>query len=56
MIVIRQLQKEDIDKIAQIWLDGNIDAHDFIPVAYWQNHFCMVKGYVFTGRNICFRR
>lgn len=29
--MIRELRKADIDKVADIWLDTNIRAHDFIP-------------------------
>ena len=41
--MIRTLQKKDIDKVADIWLDTNQKAHDFIPAQYWQNHYEMVK-------------
>lgn len=41
--MIRALKKTDIDRVADIWLDTNIKAHDFIPAEYWQNHFEMVK-------------
>ena len=40
---IRPAQKEDLSVIAQIWLEANIQAHSFIPIAYWQNHLPMVK-------------
>ena len=29
--MIRELRKADVDKVADIWLDTNIRAHDFIP-------------------------
>lgn len=29
--------------MAEIWLDTNIKAHDFIPIQYWQDNFNMVK-------------
>ena len=32
--MIRQLQKEDVDEAARIWLDDNLDAHDFISPQY----------------------
>ncbi len=41
--MIRSLRKTDIDKVAEIWLDTNIKAHDFIPMQYWQDNFNMVK-------------
>lgn len=41
--MIRALKKTDIDKIAEIWLDTNLSAHDFIPAEYWQGNFTAVK-------------
>ena len=41
--MIRKLKDTDIDKVAKIWLDTNIKAHDFIPPQYWQNNYNMVK-------------
>ena len=41
--MIRELQKADIEKVAAIWLDANIKAHDFIPVSYWKSNFKFVK-------------
>lgn len=43
LIMIRKLRETDIDKIAEIWLDTNIKAHDFIPAQYWQDNFNMGK-------------
>ena len=41
--MIRELQKADINKVADIWLNTNIEAHDFIPVQYWRSNFELVK-------------
>ena len=41
--MIRELQKTDIDKVADIWLDTNIKAHYFIPAQYWKSNFEFVK-------------
>lgn len=41
--MIRKLQKEDIGRAADIWLDTNIEAHDFISAKYWRSNFKMVK-------------
>lgn len=41
--MIRELRKADIDKVADIWLDTNIRAHDFIPAQYWESNFESVK-------------
>lgn len=41
--MIRKLQKTDINHVAELWLDTNIKAHDFIPATYWNNNFDSVK-------------
>lgn len=41
--MIRELRKADISKVADIWLDTNRKAHDFIPAQYWNRNFEMVK-------------
>ena len=41
--MIRELQKADINKVANIWLDTNITAHYFIPAQYWKSNFELVK-------------
>ena len=33
----------DINKVADIWLDTNIKAHNFIPAEYWKSNFKSVK-------------
>lgn len=37
--MIRKLQKADINRVADIWLDTNLKAHYFIPAQYWKNNF-----------------
>ena len=41
--MIRKLQEPDIDQVADIWLDTNLKAHDFIPAQYWKDNFESVK-------------
>ncbi len=41
--MIRKLQKTDVDRVADIWLDTNKMAHDFISASYWQGYFEAVK-------------
>lgn len=41
--MIRKLQKSDIDRVAEIWLNTNLKAHDFISEQYWCGNFDMVK-------------
>ena len=32
--MVRKLRNADINKVADIWLDTNIKAHNFIPAEY----------------------
>ena len=41
--MIREFQRNDINKVADIWLDTNIKAHNFIPAEYWKSNFKSVK-------------
>lgn len=41
--MIRKLQKADINRVADIWLDSNLKAHYFIPAKYWKDNFELVK-------------
>lgn len=42
-IVIRIFRENDLDAVAQIWLDTNIKAHNFILKEYWTDNYEMVK-------------
>ena len=41
--MIRALEKSDVGRTAEIWLDTNIRAHSFIPAEYWQENFEPVR-------------
>lgn len=41
--MIRKLQKADIEQVMQIWLNGNKEAHSFVPKEYWETNFDMVQ-------------
>lgn len=41
--MIRELQKEDINRVADIWLDTNLKAHSFVPAQYWKSNYAAVK-------------
>lgn len=41
--MIRKLQNSDINSVAEIWLDTNLKAHNFISQQYWIDNFEMVK-------------
>ena len=59
--MIRSIWEHDLHAVMQIWLDANLQAHAFVPAAYWTAHFDQVRqqlpqaeGYLFedkkTGR------
>ena len=41
--MIREFQRDDINKVADIWLNTNIKAHSFIHAQYWKDNFELVK-------------
>ena len=41
--MIRKLQNVDINKVADIWLKTNLEAHAFIPGQYWIGNYEAVK-------------
>ena len=41
--MIRKLQKADVIKVADIWLDSNVKTHNFIPAQYWKSNYEPVK-------------
>ena len=40
--LLRNVKGSDLDKIFNLWLEGNIDGHDFIPQKYWQSKIAVV--------------
>ncbi|MBR2359095.1 MAG: GNAT family N-acetyltransferase [Bacteroidaceae bacterium] len=44
MRLIRKPQLSEIESIIKIWLDGNMQAHSFIPSDYWLNHEGYMRG------------
>ena len=41
--MIRRFMDNDIGAVMQIWLNTNIQAHNFISTDYWQSNFDIVK-------------
>ena len=37
------IQQNEVYQIMQIWLEGNIEAHDFGPKDYWISNYPMVQ-------------
>ena len=41
--MIRKFETADIERVMEIWIDSNLDAHSFIPADYWQTRFLGAK-------------
>lgn len=41
--MIREYKKTDLDKIMQLWLEGNIQAHNFIDPEFFKQNYEFVK-------------
>ncbi|QLY81843.1 N-acetyltransferase [Clostridium intestinale] len=57
--MIKNLNLSELDSVMKIWIDTNIDAHDFIQKEYWVNNYDLVKQmlpladiYVFEENNV----
>lgn len=40
--MLRTMRLADLPRVMEIWLVGNLSAHDFIPAAYWQDNMAAV--------------
>ena len=41
--MIRLAERQDLDLIMEIWLEGNLQAHDFVDPDYWTGCFQEVR-------------
>ena len=41
--MIRKLQNGDINRVTDLWLKTNLEAHNFIPGQYWTGNYEAVK-------------
>ncbi len=41
--MIRDFHPHDLERIMQLWLEGNLDAHSFVPEDYWRSNAPMVR-------------
>lgn len=41
--MLRRFEARDLLDVMEIWLECNMDAHDFIDPSYWKNNYNMVK-------------
>ena len=40
---INRAGEQELDAVMRLWLAGNVQAHGFIPEAYWHGHFEEVR-------------
>ena len=57
--MIKEIDLNDLDNVLKIWLETNLEAHNFIPKKYWIQNFDLVKEmlpsaeiYVFEEDNV----
>lgn len=43
---IRVMRPDDLDTVMKLWIEGNTDAHDFIPITHWNSNFEAVRGMI----------
>lgn len=41
--MIRKFEKKDTERVMQIWLEANIETHDFVPKHYWMSQYPSVQ-------------
>ena len=41
--MIRTYQPADLDRLMQLWLQGNLQAHPFVPASYWEENAADVR-------------
>lgn len=41
--MVRRFQSGDLEQVSEIWLEANVQAHDFIPGRYWEGRLEAVK-------------
>lgn len=41
--MIRKMKIEELDIVMKIWLETNMQAHDFIDKHYWQQNYKSIK-------------
>lgn len=41
--MIRPFEQKDLDRVLDIWLAANLQAHSFLPAAYWEGNWEAVR-------------
>lgn len=48
--MIRNFRREDLGAVMEIWLESNLQAHDFISPAYWEQNAGAVREMIPNAR------
>lgn len=43
VIMIKDFKDKDLGRVMELWLQTNLEAHNFIPKQYWISNYNMVK-------------
>lgn len=54
--MIRKGKQKDISAIMEIWLDTNMEAHNFISPDYWKNNYELVKSMMYEAELYIYER
>ena len=41
--MVRRMEAAELGAVAEIWLEANLDAHDFVPEIYWRSQLEPVR-------------
>ena len=41
--MIKDFKDKDLGRVMELWLQTNLEAHNFIPKQYWISNYNMVK-------------
>ncbi len=41
--MVRKMERGDIPEIMRLWIEGNLDAHDFVGGDYWRRNYAHVQ-------------
>lgn len=41
--MVRKFEIKDKKRVMQIWLESNMEAHDFVPAQYWLSQYDLVE-------------
>lgn len=48
-MMIRDSRTDDINAIMKLWLDTNLEVHDYVPKEYFTDHYDSVKAAISKG-------